>query len=60
YKNIMVGGYPGTVGSTTGQKMVFAKIINDSQNLVDVDSDGEYGLPTKGRIIWFNSQGKEV
>lgn len=57
YASVKVGGYPGTVGSTTDQKKVFFPVLNNSGGKYTVDSDGEYGVPTKGFIQWFDSGG---
>ncbi len=58
YSNIKVGGYPGTVGSTTDQKNVFFPVVNNIGGTYPVDSDGEYGVPTKGHIDWYDASGK--
>lgn len=60
YSNVKVGGYPGTVGSTTDQKKVFFPVINDIGGAYPVDSDGELGVPTKGFIQWYDSSGNQT
>ncbi|UNC12720.1 hypothetical protein FE249_00015 [Acidiphilium multivorum] len=60
YNNIVVGGYPGTVGSTTDQKMVFFRVINNGAGNYNPDPDGEVGTSTTGYIQWFDSHGNDA
>ncbi len=57
YSSVKVGGYPGTVGSTSDQKKVFFRVINNTGGKYKVDSDGELGVPTQGRIEWYDASG---
>lgn len=59
YRNIVVGGYAGTVGSSRvgNPNKVFYPVVNDSTNRYDLDSDGEWGAGTKDQMFWFNSAG---
>lgn len=60
YNNIVVGGYPGTVGSTTDQKKVFFRVINNIAGKYNPDIDGEIGVPTKGFIQWYDANGNDT
>jgi hypothetical protein len=60
YSNIVVGGYPGTVGSTTDQKKVFFRVVNNTSNRYQPDIDGEIGVPVTGYIQWFDASGNDT
>jgi len=57
YGSIKVGGYPGTVGSTTKQKHVYFRVINDPMGNIPVDGDGEFEESTQGQIKWWDANG---